>query len=90
MTSLVEAAGPTLCVFLAAMSASFSPEPYRAKGCLPSLLSSLGCRAGAGLTRWERHVCFENLEGLLSCGPPVSLSTHRKDKQVKAAPKYQH
>lgn len=62
------------------MSASLSPEPYRAKGCLLSLLSSLGCRADAGLTRWERKDCFEDLEGLLCCGPPVSFSANRKDK----------
>lgn len=87
ITSLVEAAGPTLCVFLPAMSASFSPEPYRAKGCL---LSSVGCRAGAGRTRWERQVCFEDLDlllGLVCCGPPMSLSTNRKDKCVKAEQK---
>lgn len=67
----------------------FSPEAYRAKGCLLSLLSSPGCRVGAGLTRCERHVCFEDLEGLLCCSrdPPVSLATNRKDIQVKAAPK---
>lgn len=86
VTSWVEAAGHTLCVFLPAMSASFSPEPYRAKGCLLSLPSSLGCRAGAGLTRKERQACFEDLEGLLCCAPLASFSTNRKDK---AALKYQ-
>lgn len=82
ITSLVEAAGPTLCVFLLAMSASFSPEPYRAKGCLLSLLSSLGCRVAAGLTRWERQKCLEDLGGLLSCGPPVSPSKNNHTKSL--------
>lgn len=82
ITSLVEAAGPTLCVFLLAMSASFSPEPYRAKGCLLSLLSSLGCRVAAGRTRWERQKCLEDLGGLLSCGPPVSPSKNNHTKSL--------
>lgn len=80
VTSWVEAAGQTLWVFLPAVSASFSPEPYRAKGCLLSWLSSLDCCAGAGLTRWERQACLESLEGLLCLIAPVSLSTSRKDK----------
>lgn len=35
----MDAAGQTLWVFLEAMSACLSPQPYRAKGCLLSLLS---------------------------------------------------
>lgn len=61
------------------MSASFSPEPYRAKGCLLSLLSSLGCRVAAGRTRWERQRCLEDLGGLLSCGPPASPSKNNNN-----------
>lgn len=78
ITSLVEAAGPTLCVFLPAMSASFSPEPYRAKGCLLSLLRSLGCRGGEGLTCWDCRLFFEGLEGFLC--RPEPLSTKREEK----------
>lgn len=80
LTSWVEAAGQTLCVFLPAMLASFSPEPYRAKGCLLCLLSSLRCCADAALTLQER---FDDLEGLRCLDWPAFFSTMRKDKILK-------
>lgn len=80
LTSWVEAAGQTLCVFLPAMFASFSPEAYRAKGCLLCLLSSLRCCADAALTLQER---FDDLEGLRCLDWPAFFSTMRKDKILK-------
>lgn len=80
LTSWVEAVGQTLCVFLPAMFASFSPEPYRAKGCLLCLLSSPRCCADAALTLQER---FDDLEGLRCLVLPPSFSTIWKDEILK-------